>query len=443
MRCLPSHRGHPHTAGQNPLQHFLAHSITGQFPLGPAGVIGGPFEDQTIATHPMKTSLGLEPKYDAYIKESRMCGTCHTLNLPVMDQKPFGHSLEQVTYLEWLNSEFQTEFSPGPNAKSCQACHMPGGYASHARGVNIAQIQTAFADVQDDTYPAAEHMAAMDQVRARFRATGFVRHQLQGLNVFLLEMFNRFMEPDTSTPPSFSNAILGVRKSDYMSTLDMGLPNAIDNFVQTAQHETAHIEILQPQIVSQQLTASVRVTNKTGHRFPSGVGFRRAFIEFIVIDTGRIDPATGEAAIVWASGRTNSAGLIVDGEGVPLPTEYVGTAANRRSAYQPHFYGTARAITSPAQVQIYEELLKNADGNFTTSFIRRNRTIKDNRLLPKGWRLKGPDPASLSGEFLRSTFPEGDAARDPSYLAGTGTHVVRYEIRCRRCRPASTEPACG
>ncbi|MGH9371137.1 MAG: cytochrome P460 family protein, partial [Vicinamibacterales bacterium] len=186
VSCAACHRivATPTPPGRNPLQYFLEHSITGQFPVGRAGVIGGPFEDHTIATHPMKTSLGFEPKYDPYIRDSRMCGSCHTINLPVMDQKPFGHSLEQVTYLEWLNSEFQTDFRPGPNAKSCQACHMPGGYANHARGVNIAQIQTAFADVQDDTYPAAEHLAPLDQVRARFRAKGFARHQLQGLNVF-------------------------------------------------------------------------------------------------------------------------------------------------------------------------------------------------------------------------------------------------------------------
>ena len=169
-------------------------------------------------------------------------------------------------------------------------------------------------------------------MRARFRDKGFARHQLQGLNVFLLEMFDQFMEPDTSTPPNYSNDILGVRKSDYMSTLANDLQNAISNFVQAARQETATIELLQPKIGSQTLTADVRVTNLTGHRLPSGVGFRRAFIEFVVMDNRTIDPATGQPTVVWSSGRTNAAGVIVDGQGNPLPTEYIGTATNRKGA---------------------------------------------------------------------------------------------------------------
>jgi hypothetical protein len=110
---------------------------------------------------------------------------------------------------------------------------MATSYANAKNNVNLKQIQTAFADVQDDTYPAAENTAPFDQIRARFRDKGFVRHQLQGLNVFMLEMFNQLMTPDWTMPaPNFSNDILGVRMSDYMSTLNNDLPNAISNFVQ-------------------------------------------------------------------------------------------------------------------------------------------------------------------------------------------------------------------
>ena len=427
--------------GPDPLQSFLANNITGQFTIGKRDEMFGPFEDNsvkpppteanTISPHPMKESLGVDPKFNDYIKDSRLCGNCHTINLPVMDKKPFGHSLEQVTYLEWLNSQYQTDFKPGPNAKSCQDCHMASSYANAANKVNVPLIQTAFADVQDDTYPAADHVAPMDQVRARFRDKGFVRHQLQGLNVFLLEMFNQFMTPDTSNPPNFSNDILGVRKSDFMSTLNNDLPNAISNFVQSAQYDSATIEVTKPDLTDQNLIADVTVTNKTGHRFPSGVGFRRLFIEFDVIDSGSIDPATGKPKIVWSSGATNNEGFILDNAGNILESEYIGTTRNLKGPGQPHFYGTkpGQVIVSSKQVQIYEELIKDGDGNFTTSFIRRHEPpVKDNRLLPKGWSREGPAPRSLNGEFLQSTFPGGDAASDPNYTNGSGTSKVRYAV---------------
>jgi hypothetical protein len=424
--------------GPDSLQSFLAHNITGQFTIGKHDEMFGPFEDNsvvpppteanTISPHPMKESLGIDPKYNDYIKDSRLCGNCHTINLPVMDEKPFGHSLEQVTYLEWLNSQYQTDFKPGPNAKSCQDCHMASSYANAANKVDVPLIKTAFADVQDDTYPAAEHVAPFDQVRARFRDKGFVRHQLQGLNIFLLEMFNQFMTPDTSKKPNYSNDILGVRMSDYMSTLNNDLPNSISNFVQAAQHDSATIEVTKPDLTDQNLIADVTVTNKTGHRFPSGVGFRRLFIEFDVVDGSSIDPATGKPKIVWSSGRTNDEGFIVDNTGNILDSEYVGTSRNKKGPAQPHFFGREHPITSSKEVQIYEELIKDSEGNFTTSFIRRDAIVKENRLLPKGWSREGPAPLSFTGEFLHSTFPEGEAAKDPSYTNGSGTSKLRYAV---------------
>jgi mono/diheme cytochrome c family protein len=425
--------------GPDALQSFLEHNITGNFTIGKRDEIHGPFEDKDISPHPMKESLSIDPKYDEYVKDSRLCGNCHTINLPVMDQRPFGHSLEQVTYLEWLNSQYQTDFGPGPNAKSCQDCHMSTSYANAQNEVDVKVIQTAFADVQDDTYPAAENIAPFDQIRARFRDKGFVRHQLQGLNVFLLEMFNQFMTPDTSRPPNYSNDILGVRKSDYMSTLDNDLPNAILNFVQAAQYETATVAISTPVIAAQKLTADVTVTNNTGHRFPSGVGFRRAYIQFEVMDPQAIDPATKQAKILWSSGSTNEAGFIVDNQGGILDSEYIGTSRNKKGPAQPHF-SKDRPISSSKQVQIYEELVKDSSGEYTTSFIRRSSIPKDNRLLPKGWSKAGPAPSQFKGEFLHSTFPEGEAAEDPAYSNGSGTSVVRYEVPLSEL-PSGVDPS--
>jgi hypothetical protein len=215
-----------------------------------------------------------------------------------------------------------------------------------------------------------------------------------------------------------------VRQNDFMLTVNADLPNAIDAFVEQAQNTTADVQIFPVSFTNGKLVANVVVTNKTGHRFPSGVGFRRAFVEFQVVEK-----STGKT--LWASGRTNELGIIVDENGTPLPSEFFEPRAAEpgqpRQAYQPHYYDDlAHGITRQDQVQVFEELMLDADGNFTTSFIRRDTPVKDNRLLPAGWTAQGPDP-SLSGEFLKATHPHG-TGDDSHYQDGSGISVVTYYV---------------
>jgi mono/diheme cytochrome c family protein len=396
---------------KSPLEYFFEHTITGLFQTGPADELFGPFKDDEIVTTPMDNALAIKPKFNEYIKSSRMCGHCHTINLPVVDSKTPGmHSIEQATYVEWLNSAYQNEFGkPGPQAKSCQECHMPGDFVSPREKVKASPIQTRIAIVQDESYPASEHRAPLEDIRVRFRESGFARHELLGMNGFLLQMFNEF------------NDILGVRKLDYMTGRSDALDRAMQNLIRQARDSSATVAT-DMAIDGSNLTADVTITNLTGHRFPSGVGFRRLFIELLVVEM-----QDERERVVWSSGRTNGVGVIVDAEGRPLPTEFF--AGN---AYQPHH----QVITSDDQVQIYEELTKDADGNLTTSFIRRDEEVKDNRLLPLGWTEKGPDP-SLNGEFLHATFPKGNAADDPDYRNHKGNDTVTYKITL----PRDVDPA--
>lgn len=407
------------------LDAFLMNGTTGQFTVGAADTLYGPFED--VTPFPMDNMLGATPTYDPYVKSSRLCGSCHTINLPVVDDplagrppsqldraeknptfKPFVHHIEQATYLEWLNSEFQNEVEPWnkQTAQRCQDCHMPGGY--HAGGIDIAQIQTKIADIEDQEYPEADHRASRDSIYVRFRTEGYARHKFQGLNVYLMEVFNQF------------NDVLGVRTQDYFSG-SYGLTTALENYVAQARQRTATVAVTTRMADDRTLMADVTVANLTGHRFPSGVGFRRMFIEFMVIDS-----TGGRNRVVWSSGRTNALGLLVDGEGKVLPTELLDGPQ-----YQPHY----QTITAQNQVQIYEELSQNAQGAFTTSFIHRDTTVKDNRLLPRGWKRQGPDPALYPSikAYIDATHPEGQAAADPDYgdrngQGGLGRDRVSYTV---------------
>lgn len=434
ISCAVCHRMTPSAASDDvsALRDYLTNATTGRFDTGPSEEIYGPFKDDEIVTWPMKNAVGIEPKHNEYIKSARLCGSCHTVTLPNLDMplgetwkrtmlddgqpdevfRDFKHSVEQATYLEWLNSGYQNEFpdaNPTPErAQTCQGCHMPTDFKSADGRVKVKQIKTRIAAIQDETYPEADHMAPVDDLRVRFREEGFRRHRLQGLNAMLVQIFKQ------------ANDILGVRTADYMTGAD-GIDLALDEYAQQARERTADIDIAVKLREPAKLSVDVTVTNKAGHRFPSGVGFRRAFIELLVIDN-----STGRERVVWGSGRTNSVGAIVDETGEVLPTEFFERGTNGEQRYQPHHL----VITGQNQVQIYEELIKNAKGEFTTSFVHRAKHIKDNRLLPFGWKEKGPQPERYQDlkYFIDATHPGQDAVRDEDYRDGSGRDIVRYEI---------------
>src|SRR5208282_314201 len=150
--------------------------------------------------------------------------------------------------------------------------------------------------------------------------------------------------------------------------------------------------------------------NLAGHNFPSGVSFRRAFINFQVLD--------GAGNVLWASGNTNSDGVIVDNSGNPLVTEFFSPT---QQSFQPHFW-TGNPITTDSQVQVYEELATDPQGLLTTSFpswtspVRprspaplflpvESTTCEDRRVAPRA-------PGALAAAIFRlfSGFFDGNLA---------------------------------
>ncbi len=437
VSCAVCHRMQPRpqpTDDRRPyLQYFLESSTSGNFHLGPPGEVYGPFKDDEVVPYVMEHATGIKPKHGEFLKSSQMCGTCHTVSLPAIDTPPghhpadelnaaqtvplfrkFHHHVEQATYLEWLNSEYENEVNrQNPKARSCQDCHMPAGLKDEKHNLDIAQLKTRIAAVQDTTYPDAENLAPHKDLDVRLRETGYRRHNFAGLNVFLVELFNQFDD------------VLGVRKTDFMTGSKQGPAHAAESMTRTARLDTATVQVTAVPDGANRLTAKVLVTNKAGHRFPSGVGFRRAFLELAVIEPGT-------ERVVWASGRTNELGVIVGADGKPLSTEFFARDPRTgEQRYQKHH----DLIASPDQVQIYETLLCNAKGDLSTSFVRGCKTVKDNRLLPKGWTPDGPG-GGLTGRYLKATHPAAEAAADPRYADGSGSDEVTYRVEL----PAGLDP---
>jgi cytochrome P460 len=366
-------------------------TFTGKFKVDPPDVTNGPFEKPTEL--PMKNALGITPRESAHVKTSALCGSCHTVILPVFDKQ--GRQVkdkngkpkefhEQMTYPEWQNSIYQNERVPfdSAQARTCQDCHM---------STKLGDLNLAFriANIEDDTYPFTDGRAANKDIRLQVRDK-YARHTLVALNQFGQMMFQQF--PD----------ILGIRTSDYMfSDGTLGLITAQRASTEMAQEQTAKVEVSSLQRDERSLEAKVRIENLAGHSFPSGVAFRRAFVTFEALDD--------KGNVVWASGRTNSVGAIVKGTtGEVLPTEFFFDPNSRKQVYQPHY----QVLNDESQVQIYEEVIADTEGKITTSFVGLDQPLKNNRLLPKGWRSDGP-----LAEF---TGPHGDAEHDPDYDGKSG-----------------------
>jgi hypothetical protein len=395
ISCLACHRMTPDGLGTQA-------SFTGNFKVTDPGTVFGPFKD--VATYPMQNSVGMTPKHGDAISDPAMCGSCHvveteilnknlTYNRTTFGQQPKSH--EQTTYLEWLNSRFQTKAPPGPSAtpQTCQQCHMP-------RTMNGQPITTKIANIEDNTYVDASgqpfpNTAPAADITMKPRSE-FGRHTFVGANVFVLEMFKQY------------GAQLGLTQGDrnYDTTNFAYKPRlnlSTEETVKQVQSQTASIAVTAQRRTANGLDVDVEVINKTGHKFPSGVGFRRAFIEFTAMD------ANGK--VIWSSGRSTDKGVLIDDAGQPLATEF------SKTTWQPHW----RVVMGSKYVQIYESRTKDLQGLLTTSFLALAKQVKDNRLMPGGWNATGP--------YASWTTPVAvPAATNPGYYNGAGSNLVTYRM---------------
>lgn len=353
-------------------------SYSGGFKITTAKRIYGPHRNPQGG--PMIGFTGYFPTYSTHISESKLCATCHTLFTEGRhaDGTPSGrHLAEQTPYLEWRNSVFSTEAAKrAPEAANCQGCHMP---RNSEEGVPIKTRIARTPDGGDFRTPLRLQLS---------------RHIFVGGNTLVPQMLrdNRHEVGALASDEAF-NSVIRLAKQQLATS-------------------TASLEVTDLQRQGGKLTFTAKVENKAGHKFPTAYPSRRAWLRVRVTD------AAGK--VVWAGGDFDDRGRILGADGKPLASESTG-------GIEPH----RNRIVAPGQVQIWEAVMADTDGNPTWSLLRGVDYIKDNRLLPRGWTADGPDahdtePRGLGGD---SDFAGGtDSIAFELAVPATGALTLEVQV---------------
>ena len=309
--------------------------------------IFGPYENPF--RNAMQQASGFDPTLGDQIYDSAHCGSCHTLYTPALDGQgnKVGEFPEQTTYLEWEYSEFP---------RTCQDCHLPQAVGS----VVISN--------------RPPRLAAREP---------FWQHHFVGGNSFMVGLLEANAETlgVTADPVHLDDTISRTRAQLAFATAGLTI-------------DTDRGEVV--------LTVTVDVVNLAGHKLPSGLPSRRAWLHLLVTDES--------GAVVFESGRPTGDGGI-EGNDAESPNSPLG--------YEPHH----ETITSAGQVQIYEPIMNTFEGalggyvEVTYTLLRAFSYAKDNRLLPAGF-----DKGGASEDIA----VYGDAFGDVDFVGGSDQIV--YEI---------------
>ncbi|MHB8809161.1 MAG: hypothetical protein ACYC9M_04020 [Desulfobulbaceae bacterium] len=329
----------------------------------PHRVVYGPYPDPV--KRPMETSVGFAPAYGAQMNHSGLCAACHTLFTPYVDGagNVVGEFPEQTIFLEWRHSGYNVpdaaRYDIGENPGPGKICQECHMPHTPPGKVSIAKW-------------APPEVTAKDH---------FSQHFFVGGNVFMLDILQDNVD------------VLGLTASS-----DLLEKTKVRTLVQL-QRQSARLALGGLRLQGNNLTAGVTVENLTGHKFPSGFPSRRLWIHFTVRDAG--------GDVVFESGRPLADGTIAGNDND-------ATA----SGYEPHH----QVITDQGQVQIYETLMKDTDGNVTYTLLRASTYSKDNRLLPMGFAKNTAVPAIAV---------HGGALADDDFQGGGDTVIYSVNTQGR------------
>ncbi|MCB2184642.1 MAG: hypothetical protein KQH63_21675 [Desulfobulbaceae bacterium] len=343
-------------------------SFSGKFTLNseiqpPDRPIFGPYKE--TVPEPMQTGIGFTPTYGAHTNDSALCATCHTLYTPYLDGKGniAGKFPEQTPYLEWLHSEFGEpvgiRHDIHESVGTVRICQECHMPHSNSGGVMIAR-------------PAPKEATEKDH---------FSQHHFVGGNILMLNVLQ-----------------------DNISSLDISastqkLEDTKMRAAKLLQQESALLSLSKGKISDNTLSTTVTVESLVGHKFPTGFPSRRTWIHLTVQD------ASGQ--VFFESGRPQADGGII------------GDDCDEKMSYEPHY----DLITRQDQVQIYESVMHNTDGQTTFTLLRGAGYIKDNRLLPRGFNKETAH---------KDIAVQGQALLDKNFIGGSDQVTYSIALHSRK-----------
>lgn len=279
------------------------------------------------------------------------------------------------------------------DSKLCAACHSlvtpTVDLEGNTTGGEFVE-QATWHEWLNSSYPAQEiscqkcHMPDLGEQGVVLAAgydtplrTPFALHTLAGGNVTMLNLLRDHNEE------------LGIYASDAQFN------ETIAATVANLQQKSLLLQVNEVERTADTLYVDVKLTNTAGHKLPSGYPARRMTVVLTAADELE--------NVLFKSGGFDE-NYYVDGED---------------ASFEPHH----DIISDEDQVQIYEMVMGDVNGNRTNVLLQGAQHIKDNRLVPLGFSETG---ALFDTTEIVLNTADADFNHDPN--EGSGTDVIHYRI---------------